>query len=558
MDFTAEQYVDDVLSGEVVVCRWVRLACERHRRDLETGGERGLFFDERAAKIAIAFFQVLRHWKGEWAGRPVALEPWQQFMIWSLFGWKRENGARRFRQAYVEVPRKNGKTTVAAGIGLLMMLVDNEPGAEIYTAATKRDQARIAHKDAAEMVRQSPELRQMVTRFKDNLHVVESASKFEPLGRDADSTDGLNIHGAICDEVHAWKSRDLWDKIETATGARRQPLVLGITTAGYDRQSLCFNLHDYTEKVVSGVIEDDSFFGLIYTIDEGDDWTDEAVWFKANPNLGVSKKLHDMRTLAARAKEMPTALNAFLRLHLNVWTQASERWIHPDKWRACGREPVPSREALAGRRCFGGLDLSSTLDVTAWVLVFPPVAADEPWWVLPRFWIPEENILDRVRRDRVPYDVWVRDGWMEATPGAVVDYDWIEHAIRADAAAFDLAEAAFDPWNATSVSNHLLDEGVKMVEFRQGYVSMNPAMKAMEVAIAEQRLGHGNHPVLNWMADNLVARMGPAGNVKPDKNESSEKIDGMVALVMGHYRASLQPEKKQSRYASGKGIRTIG
>lgn len=556
MEFTAEGYVDDVLAGRVAACRWVRLACERHRRDLETGHERGLFFDERAAKVVMAFFRVLRHWKGEWAGQRVVLEPWQQFMIWSLFGWRREDGTRRFRQAYVEVPRKNGKTTVAAGIGLALMLIDGEPGAEIYTAATKRDQARIAHRDAAEMVRQSPELREMVTSFKDNLHVVDTSSKFEPLGRDADSTDGLNIHGAICDEVHAWKVRDLWDRIETATGARRQPLVLGITTAGYDRQSLCFNLHDYAEKVVSGVLDDDSFFGLIYTIDEGDDWEDEATWFKANPNLGVSKKIHDMRTLAERAKAMPTALNAFLRLHLNVWTQASERWINPERWRVCGEEP-PSRAALAGRRCFGGLDLSSTLDVTAWVLVFPPAAPDERWWVLPTFWIPEENIRERVKRDRVPYDAWVRDGWMVATPGAVVDYDWIEHRIRADASEFDLGEAAFDPWNATSVSNHLLDEGIEMVEFRQGYISMNPAMKALEVAIAEGRLGHGNHPVLNWMADNLVARMDPAGNVKPDKNASSEKIDGMVALVMAYHRASLRPEKKRSRYATG-GIRTIG
>ena len=562
MNFTAEDYVDDVLSGREVACKWIRLACERHRRDLETGHERGLWFDETAAKVAVAFFRVLKHWKGEWAGRPVALEPFQQFAIWSIFGWKREDGTRRFRTVYWEIARKNGKTTIAAGIGLFLAFVEGEPGSEVYSAATKREQARISYNDAVQMVAQSPQLKGLIRSYKTNLHSVQSGSKFEPLGRDANSTDGLNVHGAICDEVHAWSSRDLWDKLETATGSRRQPLMVAITTAGYDRQSLCFQLHDYGEKVVSGVVEDDSFFGLIYTIDEGDDWEDEGCWRKANPNLGVSKKWDDVRRLAGRAREMPAQLNAFLRLHLNVWTQASSRWVHPERWRACGVRPLPSREALRGRRCYGALDLSSTLDVTAFVLVFPPlptrepVEVPEPYWVLCRFWIPEENILERVKRDRVPFDVWVRQGLVEVTPGNVVDYDWIEAAIRTDADYFDLAEVAFDPWNATSVSNHLIDEGIEMVQFRQGFVSMNPAMKALEVAIAEGRLGHGGNGVLGWMADNMVARLDPAGNMKPDKEKSTEKIDGMVALLMAYYRAVLGGGQGESVYKK-RGIRVL-
>lgn len=541
MDFTAEAYVEDVLNGEIVACKWVRLACERHRRDLKTGHERDLWFDETAAKMAVAFFGVLHHWKGEWAGEPITLEPWQQFLVSSLFGWRRKDGTRRFRTAYLEVARKNGKTTIAAGIGLYLAFVEGEPGAEVYSAATKRDQARISHRDATEMVKRSPQMKRMVGVFKDNLHSVQSSSKFEPLGRDSDSTDGLNIHGVIADEVHAWKTRDMWDVLETGTGSRRQPLMLAITTAGFDRQSLCWQLHDYAEKVASGVVEDDSFFGLIFTIDEGDEWEDEGNWKKANPNLGISKKWDDMRRLASRAKEMPAQLNAFLRLHLNEWTQAESRWIHPDKWRACHGPEFPD---LTGRVCYGGLDLSSTLDLTAWLKVFPPIKADEPFWILCTFWIPEDNVHERSRRDRVPYEAWLRQNFIEATPGNVVDYDFIEATIRADASKYKIAEIAFDPWNATSVSNHLIDEGLSMIEFRQGFVSMNPAMKAVEVAIAERSIAHGNHPVLNWMADNLVARQDPAGNLKPDKEKSTEKIDGMVALIMAYYRATLAGVKE--------------
>lgn len=555
MSFTAEAYVADVLSGARAAGRWERRACERYVRDRETGHERGLWFDAQAAKVAVAFFSLCHHWKGEWAGRPVALEPWQQFQVWNLFGWKRADGTRRFRTSYLEVPRKNGKTTVAAGVGLYLMVADSEPGAEIYTAATKRDQARIAHRDATEMVKRSPQLRSLVGVFKDNLHSETNSSKFEPLGRDADSTDGLNIHGAIIDEVHAWRTRDLWDKLETATGSRRQPLLFAITTAGYDRQSLCFQLHDYTEKVLDRVIEDDSFFGMLYGLDEGDDWEDEAAWYKANPNLGVSKKLEDMRIQAGRAREMPAQLNAFLRLHLNVWTQASTRWISRERWDALNVQPV-EYAALAGRRAWGGLDLSSTLDLTALVWVVQPLEEARPWDVYCRFWIPSDNMAERVRRDRVPYDVWVREGWIETTPGDVVDYDWIMARAREDLAHMQVQELAFDPWNATSVSNTLGTEGAPLMEFRQGYVSMNPAMKALEVAIQQRELNHGGNPVLGWCADNLVARQDPAGNLKPDKAESTEKIDGMVALLMAWQRAQLGLAARDSVY-NERGLRTL-
>jgi phage terminase large subunit-like protein len=536
-----------VVSGKIPAARWVKLACQRHVDDLRDGHKRGLWFDERAAKAAIAFYSVLRHWKGEWAGEVIRLEPAQQFWLWSLFGWKRDDGTRRFRTAYLEVGRKNAKTTTAAGIGLFLAFAEGEGGAEVYSAATKQDQAKIVHRDATEMVKRSPQLKKIITVFRNNLHSVESGSKFEPLSADYNSLDGLNIQGVIADELHAWPSPELWGVLKTGTGSRRQPLMLAITTAGVDQQGICYAQREYLTRILKGIIEDDSYWGMIYTLDTRQDWPDleqddnwqnEANWIKANPLLGVSKKWDTMRQDAREATNRPAELNHFLRWHLNIWTTAVTRWINPFQWDECG-SVVVNEQALYGRLCYGGLDLSSTGDLTAFVLVFPPSTPGGLWEVLCRFWIPADNIIDRVRRDQVPYDQWVREGYIETTPGNSVDYDFILAQIESDMSNYNIAEVAFDPWNATHVSNRLIENNITMVDFRQGFVSMNPAMKALEVAIAQGELAHGDSPVLNWMADNLVVRTDPAGNIKPDKERSREKIDGMVALAMAHHRARL-------------------
>jgi len=426
---------------------------------------------------------------------------------------------------------------MAAGVGLYLLLADGEPGAEIYSAATKRDQARLSHAEATRMAKASGPIRQMVRVFKDNIHIPDTASKFEPLGADSDTMDGLNVHAALVDEVHAHKTRDTWDVLETGTGARRQPLMFAITTAGFDRQSLCWQLHEYTEKVLDGIIEDDTFFGVIYGIDEEDDWQDERVWIKANPNLGVSKKLDDLRRKAMRAREMPAALNAFLRLELDVWTQSETKWMNMEHWRLCGQ--AVDAQGLRGRVCYAGLDLSSTTDITALLLVFPPEVDDDLVQVLCRFWIPEESMHERVHRDRVPYDVWVRQGYITATPGNVVDYAYVLAQIDEDMQAYGLDEIAFDRWGATKIQTDLTELGGPdfMVQFGQGFASMSGPMKELEKLVLQHRLAHGNNPVLTWMADNLVAREDPAGNIKPDKEKSREKIDGMVALIMGLDRA---------------------
>lgn len=555
---TVDQYIDDVLSGRQVACKWVRLACERHLRDMETGHERGLHFDESAAKAVIAFFSLLKHSKGEWAGQPISLAPWQQFHLWVLFGWRREDGTRRFRASYLEIARKNGKSTMAAGVGLYLLTADGEPGAEIYTGATKRDQARIIHSEAVRMVKQSDLLRAKLDLFKDNIHDLNTFSKFEPLGKDSKTMDGLNVHGAIIDELHAHPDGDLWDVLETATGSRRQPLMYAITTAGNNPQSICFQFHDYTEKVLTGVVEDDAFFGTIYTLDidpetgKTEDWENEDVWVKANPNLEVSKKLVDLQDKARRAKEMPARLNSFLQKELNIWVQQAVRWVNLDQWNACGY-PLPD---LSGRICYAGLDLSSTIDITAAVLVFPP-EEDSIFWLLPFFWIPEERIHERSKRDRVPYEAWLEQSLIMATPGNVVDYDFITQALLDLRGKYDLREVAYDRWGAFQLSTQLTDKGVTMVPFGQGFASMSAPSKEFEALIISGRLGHGGNPVLRWMADNAVARLDPAGNIKPDKSKSREKIDGIVATIMGLDRAIRNEGQMQKSVYENQGIKFL-
>ena len=547
VEYLAEQYCDDVLSGRQIANRWIRLACERHRDDLEAGHKRGLWFDERAAKRILAFFPlVLRHSKGRWAGTPVVLDPWQQFALWSIFGWMRDDGKRRFRTAYLEVARKNGKSTLAAGVGLYLLHADNEPGAEIYTAATKVEQARIIHSESIRMVKQSPMLSKELHILKNNINNEKTFSKFEPVGSNSDTLDGLNVHAALIDELHAHPDGDLYHVLETGTGSRDQPLIFVITTAGHNAQSFCHDQHDYTERILDGTFSDDSWFGLIYALDRDDEgelepWDNEQSWIKSNPNLGVSKYLDNMRDKARKAKAQPGILNSFLTKELNIWTTATKRAFSPEAWALCNHGVIDEAD-LAGRACWVGVDLSSTLDVTGAVYVFEPDIETGIRPVVCRFWIPEDNIEERVRRDRVPFDLWARQGFVDLTPGNVIDDAWIQAQIERDMDRFDVRELAYDPWNATWLANQLQAGGVigdRLISFRQGYISMNPAAQKLEAAVAKRTLNHQGNPVLVWMASNLVWTEDPAGNKKPDKGKATEKIDGMVALMMGLYRATL-------------------
>jgi phage terminase large subunit-like protein len=542
-------YIDGVLDGSIPAARLVVAAVRRHVHDLAHGAERGLRFDPEAACHRIRFNQFLHHWKGEWAGQVIVPEPWQAFRMWVLFGWKRADGTRRFRQGYTEVPRKNGKTTDISGDGIYLLMADGEPGAEVYSFATKRDQARIVMNDAAAFIKASPSLKSRLSvsggKYVNNIAHLKTASKWEPLGSDSKTQDGFNVHGGIGDELHEHRDGGMWGVIETGTGARRQPLVLGITTAGSDPDSFCGQMHEYAEKILTEFdnpdgTHNDAFFAFISAAEKTDDWTDPAVWRKANPNFGVSVKPDDLADKCLKAKSIPSARNEFLRKHLNIWTDQVEAWIPVEAWDACKDDDFDP-ERLRGRECFGGLDMSAKIDLTAFVLVFPPTEDDPKYRVLPFFWIPEDTARERERLDRIPYAEWTARGLVVQTPGNTVDYDFVKARVVELAAEYGLREVAFDPWNCLHAAQHLQDDhGLRMVEFRQGMVSMNEPSKEFERLVVGGELAHDGNAAMRWMMGNVAVKRDEAGNIKPVKPESQrKKIDGPVAAIMALGRAIL-------------------
>jgi phage terminase large subunit-like protein len=546
------RYAERVVEGKILTNRWVRLACERHLRDLDTAEERGFYFDASKATWVVQFFALLRHSTGEFAGQPFVLSDWQIFIVGSLFGWKKiGTGYRRFSTAYIEICRKNGKTTLAGGIALLLLAFDDEPRAQIYCSATKKDQAKLLWNEAENMVRGTRGLASRIQCGKWALVHTASGSSFQYLGRDSKTLDGLNTHGNLVDEVHAHRARALWDVLITSTGSRRQPLTFAITTAGvYEPESLCWTLHRRAERVLDNVVQDDCYFAFLTGLDEGDDFRDPAVWPKANPNLGVSIYPNALQEAVERTKSEPSELNAVLRLHFNQWTQQEKRWIPMDAWRKCEGETGQ----LAGRRCYGGLDLASTSDLNALVLAFEPVEEGGMWDLLAHFWCPGDSVQKRVNRDLVPYDVWADQGFVTLTPGNVTDYTFIEHRVRELVKTYGIQELAYDPYNATEIVTNLMNDGIQMVEFRQGYLSMNAPAKAFERLVMSNKIRTGGNPVLAWMANNAVISRDPAGNIKPDKARAREKIDGVVAAIMAIGRAMVAPKPTRWAILSGNGV----
>jgi phage terminase large subunit-like protein len=525
----AEDYVGGVLAGDITVGRYVRKAIERHKGDLEAPPP-GCYFCPDSANHALRFFGFLKHSKGEWAGKPFLLAGWQAFILLSLFGWKRADHSRRFRNAYVEVARKNGKSTLAAGIGLYMFVGDSEPGAEVYSAATKRDQAIIVHSEAVRMVKASAALSGRVKAFKNNLSIIGTASKYEPLGADTDGMDGLNVHCAIIDELHAHKRRDLYDVIETATGARREPLLFNITTAGYNRKTVCGELRERCIKTLEGVHPDDSQFAYMAELDPDDDWADPTNWGKANPNLGITVKPESLEDGLRNALESLGYRNTFKRLRLDIWTEQYTKWITADTWKKNDHGAL-DLEDLAGRFCYGGLDLSSTTDLAAFVLAFPEDEAGHIRLIW-NIWVPEDTAAARSRADRVPYVEAIDAGYMTGTPGNVVDYDYIRADVNRLAGLYDVREIAYDPWNATDLATKLAADGLELVQHRQGFGSMAAPTKHFERLLTGGRLSHGGNPIADWCAAHVAVRQDPAGNLKPAKDQSADRIDPIVAAIM--------------------------
>jgi len=539
-DKSVVNYVESILNGKLIAGKWTKLACKRFKEDFS---KLNIYFSEISASHVVKFFEkYLSHSKGEWAGQSLILEPWEKFILYNIFGWKNENGLRRFRTGYIECGRKNGKSLLLSGIGSYCFLADGEEGGEVYSAAVKLKQAEIVFGEAKKMIKKSSVLSQMVTFFKTNMSVEKTGSKFEPVVSESETLDGLNISCGLIDELHAHPNRDLWDVFETATGARRQPLQVAITTAGFDRDTVCWTVHDYTEKILERVIDDDSFFGVIYAIDieDKDKWEDESLWIKANPNLGVSVKLDDLQRKAKRAKEIPSQLNAFLQKHLDVWTEAAEIWIPLEIWDTC-MEKI-DEESLLGQQCWGAIDLSSRDDITAIAYMFT-LGISNQYKVIFRFFIPEMNIAKRVRKDRVPYDVWVREGFITATSGNVIDYSYILNQIDEDVRKFDILGLKYDPHGATKFIQDLQMTGFEdpkenknterpLEPFTHTYTNFTVPMLELPKLLTAKEIIIQKNPVLRWMASNIVCRLGAAGGMMPDKAKSREKIDGVVSLLM--------------------------
>lgn len=493
-------------------------------------------YEKAAAAHAVDFFQnYLCLTKGEWAGDPFILLPWQRKrIIEPLFGWKRPDGTRKYRTVYVEIPRKNAKSELAAGVALYMLTADGEPGGEVYGAAVDRPQARIIFERCVEMRRRSPALRKITTAFRQSLTYGRTQSVYRTLSADAFNKDGLNASAVIFDEFHAQKSRELYDVLDTSQGSRRQPLMFIITTAGFDKNSICWELHDYAVKVFLGLIKDDSFLPVIYpepSKDDGKkeiDWTSPKEWKRANPNYGVSIKSDYLARMCVKAQRLSGFENAFRRLHLNQWTEQDARWMRMKTWDDSAGEV--DGEDLRGKSCYAGLDLATSYDIASLVLTFQ---VGEDYKLLPFFWIPEANMRERVKKDRVPYDIWVRDGLITATEGDVIDYNVIFKDIKALREIYNIREIAYDRWGAAKLSTDLEDEGFTVVPFGQGFGSMSAPTKELMALTLQGRLHHGANPVLRWMANNVVVKEDPAGNMKPNKAKSTARIDGIVAGIMG-------------------------
>jgi phage terminase large subunit-like protein len=446
-----------------------------------------------------------------------------------------DSSRRSYRTCYIEIPRKNGKSELAAAFALYGLVGDRVIGAEVYSAAADRDQAALVFNVAAQMVRNDARLSGRLKILDSQKRIVDhsTGSFYRAISAEAYSKHGFNASMVIYDELHAAPDRELWDVLSTSMGTRAEPTMIAITTAGFDRHSICWEQHDYAQKILDGTVTDPTFYPVIYAAPENADWLDEEVWRKANPALEDFRDIDEMRSLANKAKEIPALQNTFRRLYLNQWTEQAERWIDMTAWVRCDGPAnwLQLRESLKGQPCFAALDLSSRTDLTALSLVFEDEAADT-MTVVPFFWVPEEGAEKRGRTDRVPYPQWIRDGLITATPGNVVDQGFIREDINRLAKEYQIRELAFDPWNASKLSLELQGDGIQVAEMRQGFRDLSEPTKHLGALVTGSKLRHGGHPVLRWMASNMVVRQDPNGNLAPDKSKVTERIDGIVSTIM--------------------------
>ena len=567
MNDIAAEYIGAIQSGRQVACKLVKAAVDRHLRDLARVGdpEFPYYYDEAFAEEAILFTEQLHHTKGEWADDTkhetrLRLEPWQKFIYCMIYGWRRLDGRRRFSKAYVTVGRKNGKTTKGAAMMNYGFFVDNprEMGPECYCVATKRDQAKIAWAEAERQIQKAPVLKAKSKTYKQTATVMipGTAARMRPLGKDSDTEDGLNPHFVLVDEYHAHPDNGMLEVMYSGMGARQQPLMLIITTAGFEKYCPCYQEeHVLAVQILERTIDPvpENYFCIIYTLDEGDDFTDPAVWIKANPNLGVSVSRDFLAVRVQEALQSPAKMNKILTKNFNIWTQAETRWLAPEAWDGCDFPVDP--EKLRERRCWMGMDLSASQDITALVLCFPPEEKGGRYEFLYRFFIPGDDIVEKERKDHVPYAHWIREGYIIATPGNVIDYDFIEQTIQDDAKGYQIQEIAYDPWKAQEIVNHLVDHFV-MVETYQRYSGMAQGTDTFEKKVLARELAHGGNPVMRWMIACTEVKSDRQGNLmpmKPERGKTGKRIDGVVASIMALHRAVVNNETG-SVYSEERGI----
>ena len=524
----ARQYADDVLGGKIPACKWVKLAVDRQLADLKKYvGDRSLYvFDENEANRVCKFIELLTHTKGELAGTRIHLEPWQVFILTTVFGWLRRADGGRYRRAYVEVSRGNGKSTLCSGIGLYCLLADREGGAEVYSFATTRDQAKIVFGDAKVMAERNAPLRNKfgLQVLANALYVPTSNSTFQAKSAEGSTLDGLNTHLAIIDELHAHKTRAVYDVVETSTGKRKNSLMFVITTAGFDTSGICYEVRTMVTKVLEKSVVDETQFGIIYGLDEGDDWTTVEALEKANPNWGISVRPEIITSLMKKAIALPSAVNNFKTKHLNIWCSASSAWMDMQAWEA--GEINVDRSDFEGQPCYIGLDVGAKNDVTAKVLLFP---VGKSFVVFADFYLPEAAVEKSTNSQ---YRGWVEEGWITQSGGAMTDLARIEEDIRDDLSRFDVKGIAYDPWNALQLATNLGNDGAPMVEYRNTVQNFSDPMKSLEALVQDKRVNHDGNPVLRWMMGNVVAKLDAKDNIFPRKERYENKIDGVVALIM--------------------------
>ena len=506
-------------------------------------------YDKKKADRAVTFIENLCHTKGKWAGTPFWLLPWQEQLIRDIFGIVKPDGNRQFRTAFVEICKKVGKSELAAAVALYLLYADNEPSAEVYGAAADRQQASIVFDVAKQMVEMSPALMKRSKLMGATKRIVNysNAGYYQVLSAEVGGKHGFSVSGLVFDEIHTQPNRQLYDVLtKGSSDARQNPLHFIITTAGNDRHSIAYELHTKAVDILEGRRVDPTFYPVVYGLKDDEDWEDEANWYKVNPSLGYTVDIERLRDAYREAKQNPADEITFKWLRCNMWVSSTVAWI-PDAIYMRGNEPI-DMDALAGRDCYAGLDLSSTGDITALVLIFPPRDEEEKYVLLPYFWIPEETIPRRVKANSVPYDIWEKQGYIMSTDGNVIHYDFIEKFIMDLSEKYHILEIAVDRWNATQMIQNLEGEGFTIVPFGQGFSSMSAPTKEFYRLLMEGRIIHGGNPVLRWMAGNVVIDTDPAGNIKVTKAKSKEKIDGIVAAIMALDRCIRQEGQSGSVY----------